>query len=165
MIGWIAEHRLWWAVWLTLSLLFAILSEGKNRQALWVISGALVILQFPKMFVAPNLLWLVFAAAWVFASAAIWRQAGTIAALTLLSAMCYPLGRFGGFEFAPGDPMWVSPLFWADMALLAAILALGGRGCVYSTLRFGNWFVDWSTGGRWSDVGRVAHRKAQAPKD
>lgn len=125
LFGW---HIGWWPVYLAISAALAVISEGRQRAALlWIIFGLLAV-QVWKVIELGDMIWVAFAATWVFVAGAIWRHSATICALTLLSVMCYAVGRMNGAAFAAGDPVWVSPLFWADMALVAAISTAGGRG-------------------------------------
>jgi hypothetical protein len=154
---------MWWLVWTCLSGVLALVAEGRHRVALLYIFAGLLFVQVWKFLPVGDLIWLCFAASWVAISAAISRHHVTSATLTLSSAMCYPIGRFGGFDFAPGDPMWTSALFWADIALLSAILVAGGRGVTMVGKRIGNWAVDRLADRR----GAVANYlvRAKAPKD
>lgn len=154
---------MWWLVWTSLSGSLALISEGRRRTALLYIFACLLFVQVWKFLPVGDLIWLCFAASWVAASGAIARHHVTTATLTLVSAMCYPIGRFGGFDFAPGQPMWASALFWADMALLVAICVAGGRGVAMVGKRFRDWLMAGPADRRAVAAGRLA--RAKAPKD
>lgn len=125
---------MWWAVYVILCGVLAAATRGAGRSALLLILCGLLVVQIYKVIPLGDVTWLAFAATWVAIAGLILRtdagsrQAVTISTLTLTGAMCYPIGRIGGFAFAPGDPFFYSPLFWADMALIAAILFAGGAG-------------------------------------
>ena len=127
---------MWWLVYIALCAVLATISRGGNRVALLLILCGLAGVQVWKFAPIDDLIWLAFAATWIAIAGAVlrgdagWRHRVTISGLTLTSAMCYPIGRYGGFAFAPSDPVYVSPLFWADMALISAILVAGGQGIV-----------------------------------
>lgn len=150
---------MWWLVYIALCAGLAAISRGGNRVALLLILCGLAIVQVWKFAPIDGLIWMAFAASWVAIAGAVlrvdaaWRQRATISTLTLISAMCYPIGRFGGFAFAPGDPVYVSPLFWADMALISAILVAGGPGVVRIARNIRGAFVDRFGAGR-RDRGR-----------
>lgn len=125
----------WWPIYLGITLALAVLN--RRRSDLLLIALGLIIVQLWKMIPIGEMIWICFSATWVGIAGlmvakpdAVLRQSVATCALTLVSAMCYPAGRMIGAEFSAGDPMWMSPLFWADMALIAAIFNAGGRGLV-----------------------------------
>lgn len=142
MIVWLAEHGLIWTVWVALTAGLALISEGRHRSALWAIFLGLLVTQVAKTVFDPvndqDFRWVALAAIWASVSGAIWRHNVTVSSLTLVSAMCYAIGRFGGYEFAPDSP----PLFWADMAGFAALCVAGGRSVAMVGKRLGNRVVD-----------------------
>lgn len=163
MIAWLAENGLIWTFWVALTAGLALLSEGRHRSALWIILCGLLVTQLAKAVFDPvgdqDFRWVALATIWTAVSGAIWRHNVTISLLTLVSAMCYAIGRFGGYDFGPGS----APLFWADMAGLAALIVSGGRGVAMVGKRLGNRVV-----GRLADRRRAAASllvRAKAPKD
>ena len=163
MIAWLVDNGLIWTFWVALTAGLALISEGRHRSALWIILLGLLVTQVAKAVFHPvtdqDFRWVALAAIWVAVSGAIWRHHVTISILTLVSAMCYAIGRFGGYDFAPGSPA----LFWADMAGLAALCVGGGRGVAMVGKRLGVWAVD-RLGYR---RGAVANHmvRAKAPKE
>lgn len=148
---------MWWVVYVILCGVFAAISSGSDRRALlWLIAGLLIVQVFKVSWIG-DLVWICFAATWVSIAGAIWRHSVTISSLTLISAMCYPIGRMGGFAFSPGAPIYASPLFWADMALVGAILLAGGPGIVRMVRAID---MDWRYVRRGNSRGRVAGRVA-----
>jgi len=126
---------MWWLVWLTLAGVFAALNDGPRRHALLIICTALIVGQVLKFIPIGEMIWLCYAAVWVTVGGLILRSShinSTIAissTLAIISGLCYLVGRVGGYDFAAGaNHMWESPLFWADMALLASICTIGGQG-------------------------------------
>lgn len=144
---------MWWAVYIALCGVLIALSRGGYRAALLLILCGLLAVQTWKVAPVGDLIWLCFAASWIAVAIAISavsdanrRHVVTISALTLISATCYPVGRFGGFAFAPGSPVYVSPLFWADMALVSAIILAGGPGIARFIGHIRDTFVGWLAG-------------------
>lgn len=122
----------WWPVYLAITIALAAVNL-RRRDAffplVWIAVGLLAV-QVWKVVPLGGVVWVAFAATWVCIAGAIQRHSVTTCVLTLISAMCYPAGRLLGAEFAAGNPAWGSPLFWADLALVAAIFYAGGRGLV-----------------------------------
>ena len=116
---------MWWLVYLVLTLLLSAIARGGRRLALFYTAAGLVSVQAFKADGMGDAVWIAFAAVWVCVAGAVWRHSGTTSLIIFASAACYLIGRLGGFEFAPGSPMYASPLFWADMALIGAIIRAG----------------------------------------
>jgi hypothetical protein len=151
---------MWWLVYALMCAGLAAISRGGSRAALLLILCGLAVVQVWKVAGLGDLIWLAFAATWVAVAGAMlrvdagWRHRVTFFSLTLASAACYPLGRVGNFAFAPGDPIYVSPLFWADMALVSAILVAGGPGIVGCVGRLRDVALDRLRAGRGVYAGR-----------
>lgn len=160
---------MWWAVYLILCGVLAAATRGAGRSALLLIICGLLAVQIFKIIPLGEFTWVAFAATWVciagliLKSDASSRHVGTICALTLISATCYPIGRLGGFAFAPGSPFYVSPLFWADMALISAILVAGGPGLARIADSVGKFWMGLAAGrGSAVSAGRGVALAAQA---
>jgi len=118
---------MWWTVWLILAGVLAALNDGPRRRALLTICTALLVVQIFKFLPVGDLIWLCFAASWVTVGGMILTTSPKSSTLAIISAACYAIGEWMGFDFAAGsNHMWESPLFYADMALVASILVLGG---------------------------------------
>lgn len=122
---------MFWLAWLLLVLALAAVSQGSRRGGLLAIAAGLVVMQVWKHPAAEMPEWAAYFVTWVAVSGAIWRQADTkcqtifvATAMTLLSAMCYPMARFGGEAVRA----WVA--IPADAFGLAAVIWLGGAGLV-----------------------------------
>lgn len=163
MIAWLAENGLIWTFWVVLTAGLALISEGRHRSALWIIFLGLIVTQLAKAVFDPigdqDFRWVALAIIWTAVSGALWRHNVTISLLTLVSAMCYAIGRFGGYDFGPGS----APLFWADMAGLAALIVGGGRGVAMVGKRIGDRAVDWLADRRRAVSNHMV--RAKAPKD
>ena len=118
--------------------LAAALSQGANRYALLVLLAFEVGVQGLKLTALSEARTALFFAAW--AIAATWlltmaidagsRLIVTISTLTLLSALCYPLGAVLGQPHYLDGPRVLSHLFWADIFMITAITIGGYHGAV-----------------------------------
>jgi hypothetical protein len=163
MIAWLVDNGLIWTFWVALTAGLALISEGRHRSALWIILAGLLVTQVAKAVFDPigdqDFRWVALATIWTAVSGAIWRHNVTISLLTLVSAMCYAIGRFGGYDFGPGSPL----LFWADMAGLSALVVGGGRGVAMVGKRFRDralGWIDYRRGRAFDILGR-----SKAPKE
>lgn len=163
MIDWLLAYPMW-PKYVGLAVVLAAFSAGPYRKSLLTILLALLLAQAFKPLQIGDAMWVAFAFVWIVAAGAIWRHSATTSILTLISATCYAWGRIGGFPFAAGTPMWASPLFWADMALIAAILFAGARGVQLFGISFGRRDLGGSIGGRRSYPGIDLAAKTVARK-
>jgi len=92
--------------------------------------------------------WLASAATWCAVTVACWRHSVTFSTLTLVSAMCYAIGRFGAFDFAP----YMAPIVMADVFGIVALLVAGGPGVARMV----------GSIGRSGDMGRGVYRPGSA---
>lgn len=113
---------MWWLVYIGLCTFVAlVVSDRRVRICLLYSVVGLTLMQAPKVLPMGDFQWLFSASIWCGVSVATWRHLVPFSVLTLVSATCYPWGRLGGYEFAPTS----APLFWADMAGLAALASIG----------------------------------------
>lgn len=117
-----------------------LIGDRNARYCLAYCSAGLLAMQLPQVVHLDDWRWLFSGAIWSAVAVASWRHSVTFFALTLTSATCYTYGRIGGYEFAPTS----APLFWADMAGLAALASVGGP----HVARFiGDAYRGWIVGG------------------
>lgn len=133
----------WWVLYSALCAALAVICRGRDRLALCFILCGLLVAQLPGLAgLGPNVSFISFAVIWVIVSGAIVRHAAnkrhlvTSSGLTLVSAMCYGVGRAFDLPFSAAWPVWHSILFWADMAGICAILAAGWHGIRGAFIRF-----------------------------
>jgi hypothetical protein len=105
-------------------------SRGADRMCLGFMLVAILAVQPVKLVPIGDVVWIVFAVVWLATFDAMRRHIDTknnrqiaALALTLLSAMCYAWGRFGGYSFGHG-----APIVLADLFGLSAVMMLGGPG-------------------------------------
>lgn len=115
---------MWWLVYIGICAFMALVINDRHaRYCLAYCSAGLLAMQLPQVVPLDDWRWLFSGAVWSAVAVASWRHSVTFFALTLTSATCYTYGRIGGYDFAATS----APLFWADMAGLAALASLGGR--------------------------------------
>jgi len=127
-----------WAGIATYSCLMAILASGGARLHLLMIAAGYCAVQALKMhpFEAdrPALFFMAWAVIFGMIVATFDdgapRQSLAIATLTLVAALCYPVGAALGQSSYIDGPRILSHLFWADAALIAAISVGGWHGLV-----------------------------------
>lgn len=113
---------MWWLAYVGLCIFGALVVTDQRSRACFVYCAiGLVVMQAPKVLPIGDFQWLFSASIWCGVSVATWRHLVSFSVLTLVSATCYLWGRLGGYEFAPTS----APLFWADMAGLAALASIG----------------------------------------
>lgn len=136
----------WWVYYTITASVLVLINEGWRRKVLLLIIGGLLFVQVWKYLLIGDLIWLAFAASWVFVAGAIKRHSVPIFALTLSSAICYAYGRARGAEFAGAWPPWESPLFFADLPIIIAIVVSGWSGLarVGRDIARGSWLGGYS---------------------
>lgn len=116
---------MWWLLYL--SACAVMLPCAEDRRARFCIAAfavGLLAMQAWKVLDMGHWQWLASAAVWAAVTVACWRHSVTFATMTLVSAMCYAIGRVGAFDFAP----YMLPIVLADVFGVAALLYAGGPG-------------------------------------